>query len=55
MAKKIEVIVKQGLKHEGQYQEIGATIKLDAKEAQRLIELGVVEVPPAKGASDQEN
>lgn len=47
MAKKVDVIVKQGLKHQGRYPEIGSQITLDAAEAKRLLGLGVVELPAA--------
>jgi hypothetical protein len=43
--KKIEVIVKQGVKFQGKYPPLGCVIKIEAEEARRLIELGAVELP----------
>lgn len=44
-AKKIKVIVLQGLKHEGGYPPLGSEVSLDAAEAKRLLALGVVDLP----------
>jgi hypothetical protein len=42
MAKKIKVIVAQGVKHLGKYPPIGHQIELDESEAKRLLESGAV-------------
>lgn len=52
--KKIEVVTKGSVKHEGEYQKIGATIKLDQDEAERLIGLGAVELPRPKLEAGQD-
>lgn len=43
--KKIEVVVRQGLKFEKKYPAIGAKIKVGQAEAERLLSLGVVDLP----------
>ncbi|MGD9947525.1 MAG: hypothetical protein AB7U29_03485 [Desulfobulbus sp.] len=43
--KKIEVVVKQGLKIEKKYPAIGTKIKIGQAEAERLLDLGVVALP----------
>lgn len=48
MAKKIKVIVAQGIKVGGKYPEIGREIDLDDAEAKRLLALGAVELPKVK-------
>lgn len=47
MAKKINVIVAQGVKHQGKYPAIGTQVDMDEKEAKRLLELGAVTLPSA--------
>ncbi len=48
MAKKIEIITLQGVKHEGKYQPVGVAIKVDKAEAERLIALGAADLPKPK-------
>ena len=46
--KKIEVVVRQGLKLDGKYPAIGSRIELDESEAARLLKLQVVSMPIAE-------
>ena len=48
MAKKIKVIVAQGLKIGGAYPPVGSALDIDEKEARRLLDLGAVALPQAK-------
>lgn len=48
MAKKIKVIVAQGLKIGGAYPPVGSALDIDEKEARRLLDLGAVTLPQAK-------
>lgn len=48
MAKKIKVVIAQGVKIDGKYPPLGAEIDIDEKEARRLLELGAVSLPRPK-------
>jgi hypothetical protein len=48
MAKKIKVIIKQGLKIGGIYPALESEVEIEGTEAKRLLELGAVALPVAK-------